>query len=57
MCPVCLAAAALVAVKATSAGGLAAFAILKVRPKTAALHIPTELETKEDRNVHHDDCN
>ncbi|MGA9672146.1 MAG: hypothetical protein WBQ94_23235 [Terracidiphilus sp.] len=55
MCPVCLAAAALVAVKATSTGGLAALAIMKTRAKTIAPKIPIEPGTKEDQNVQHYD--
>jgi hypothetical protein len=57
MCPVCIAAAALVAVKATSSGGLAAFAIMKIRAKRIAHQIPIEPGTKEDHHVQHDDRN
>jgi hypothetical protein len=62
MCPVCLAAAALVAVKATSSGGFAALVINKVRAKNAAHEFPTQPGMKEDHHVEydnfeHDDCN
>jgi hypothetical protein len=57
MCPVCLAAAALVAVKATSAGGLAALVIKKIHAKTIAHEFPIEPETKEDQHVQHHDRN
>jgi len=33
MCPACMAAAAMIAAKATSAGGLTVFAVKKLRPK------------------------
>ena len=36
MCPACMATAAAIAVKATSAGGLAALAVKKLLPKTKA---------------------
>jgi hypothetical protein len=55
MCPVCLAAAALVAIKATSTGGLAALAIMKTRAKTIVHQTPIEPGTKEDQNVQHHD--
>jgi hypothetical protein len=57
MCPVCLAAAALIAVKATSTGGLAALVIKRVRTKNIAHQIPVEPRTKEDQNVQHYNCN
>jgi hypothetical protein len=57
MCPICLAAAALVAVKATSTSGLAAFAIYKFRAKNVAHQIPIEPRTKEDQNVQQPDRN
>jgi hypothetical protein len=57
MCPVCLAAAALVAVKAASTGGLAALAIQKIRANNVARQIPMEPGNKEDQNVQHHDCN
>jgi hypothetical protein len=57
MCPVCLAAAAMIAVKATSTGSLAALAISRIRAKTVAHQIPTELGTKEDQHVQHHDRN
>jgi hypothetical protein len=55
MCPICLAAAALVAIKATSTGGLAALAIIKTRAKTIVHQTPIEPGTKEDQNVQHHD--
>jgi hypothetical protein len=57
MCPVCLAAAALIAVKATSTGGLAALVIKRVRTTNIAHQIPVEPRTKEDQNVQHYNCN
>jgi hypothetical protein len=63
MCPVCVAAAALIAVKASSTLGLAALAINKVSAKNFAHEFPTQIEnptraqSKEDQNVQHDDCN
>jgi hypothetical protein len=57
MCPICLAAAALIAFKATSTGGLAALAIMKVRAKTVAREIPIVPGNKEDQNVQHPHCN
>ncbi len=51
MCPICLAAAALVAVKATSTGGLATFAVCKTRAKNVARQIPTEPETKPETKL------
>jgi hypothetical protein len=56
MCPVCLAAAALIAVKATSTAGLAVLAINRVRAKNFAHQFPIQTEKKEDQNVDHDDC-
>jgi hypothetical protein len=55
MCPVCLAAAALVAAKATSTGGLAALVINRVRAKNLAHEIPIQPEIKEDQNVQHNE--
>jgi hypothetical protein len=57
MCPICLAAAALLAVKATSAASLAALAINRVRAKNLAHEFPMQPENKEDQNGQHDDCN
>jgi hypothetical protein len=57
MCPICLAAAALLAVKATSAASLAALAINRVRAKNLAREFPMQPENKEDQNGQHDDCN
>jgi hypothetical protein len=57
MCPICLAAAALIVVKATSTGGLAALTVMKIRAKTVAHELPIEPETKEDQNVQHYNCN
>ena len=56
MCPVCLAAAALMAAKATSGSALAAIAYRKIYGKAIANEIPTELEAEEDQNVQHHDC-
>jgi len=57
MCPVCLAAVALVAVKATSTGGLAALVVMKIRSKKTAHQIPIQSGTKEDQYVQHPDRN
>ncbi|MGA2652037.1 MAG: hypothetical protein ABSF28_16005 [Terracidiphilus sp.] len=55
MCPVCIATAALFAVKATSGSALAALAYRKIYGKTIPNEIPIEPETKEDQHVHHHD--
>jgi hypothetical protein len=50
MCPICLAAAALIAVKVTSTGGLAAIVIKNLRATNLAHEFPTEPEIKEDQH-------
>jgi hypothetical protein len=59
MCPVCLAAAALLAGKATGAGGLAAVALRKLstrkRPGESSQPIHTQIQAKEDGDGKHDD--
>jgi hypothetical protein len=57
MCPVCLAAAALFAIKATSGSALAAIAYRKIYGKPVEGGNPIESETKEDQHVHHHDRN
>jgi hypothetical protein len=57
MCPVCLAAAALFAIKATSGSALAAIAYRKIYGKPVEGESPIEPETKEDQHVHHHDSN
>jgi len=57
MCPVCLAAAALFAIKATSGSALAAIAYRKIYGKPIEDENPTEHEAKEDQHVHHYDSN
>jgi hypothetical protein len=57
MCPVCLAAAALFAIKATSGSALAAIAYRKIYGKPIEDESPIEPETKEDQHVHHHDRN
>jgi hypothetical protein len=49
MCPVCLAAAMLIAVSVTSTGGLAAVAMKKFGVKNAADNSPAPTPSKEDR--------
>jgi len=48
MCPVCLTTAMLIAVSATSTGGLAAFAIKKFGVKNAVDNHPAPTPSKED---------
>jgi hypothetical protein len=61
MCPVCLAAAALFAVKATSGSALAALAYRKIYGKPLESQNPTQSETKpetkEEQHVQHHDRN
>jgi hypothetical protein len=57
MCPVCLAAAALFAVKATSGSALAAIAFRKIHGKPIEPETPKQPETKEDQYVQHHDSN
>jgi hypothetical protein len=57
MCPVCLAAVALFAVKATSGSALAAIAYRKIHGKPIKSETPTQSETKEDQHVQHHDRN
>jgi len=62
MCPVCLVVAALVAGKVTGAGGLAAVAVSKFRPRSGAEKAPApiataHIKTKEDRNDKQHDFN
>jgi hypothetical protein len=48
MCPACMATAAVIAVKATSAGGLTALAVKMLRPKTKAEPIDLNPQTLGD---------
>jgi hypothetical protein len=48
MCPVCIAAAALVAIKFAGTGGLTLLAVKRLNKKQAAIPIPTKSEQKED---------
>ena len=57
MCPVCLAAAALFAIKATSGSALAAIAYQKIYGKPIEDENLIEPATKEDQHVQHDDSN
>jgi hypothetical protein len=57
MCPVCLAAAALFAIKATSGSALAAIAYRKIHGKPIEDENPIEQETMEDQNVQHHHSN
>ena len=57
MCPVCLAAAALFAIKATSGSALAAIAYRKIYGKPIEDESPIEPETTEDQNVQHHHSN
>jgi hypothetical protein len=57
MCPVCLAAAALFAIKATSGSALAAIAYRKIYGKPIEDENLIEPATKEDQHVQHDDSN
>ena len=57
MCPVCLAAAALFAIKATSGSALAAIAYRKIHGKPIEGENPIEQETMEDQNVQHHHSN
>ena len=50
MCPACIAAAALIAIGATGAGGLTAFAVSTLGKKRVAPTIPVQSESKEDRH-------
>jgi hypothetical protein len=50
MCPVCIATAAWFATGATSAGGLTALAIRKLRAKNGAQATPPQLPSQEDRS-------
>ncbi|HTU63312.1 MAG TPA: hypothetical protein VMF89_32850 [Polyangiales bacterium] len=49
MCPACLAAAAAFALKAASAGGVAAYAVTKLRAKAKTHPKPIEPRTPGDR--------
>ena len=53
MCPICLATAALFAIKATSGSALAALAYRKIHGKTLENQTPNQPETKEDQHVQH----
>ena len=61
MCPVCLAAAALLAGKAAGTVGLAALAAGKFRGRNVMKQVqkptPTPTNAKEDRNGQHHDSN
>ena len=57
MCPVCLAATALFAIKATSGSALAAIAYRKLHGKPIEDEIPAESAPKEDQHVYHHDSN
>jgi hypothetical protein len=57
MCPVCLAATALFAIKATSGSALAALAIRKIYGKNAEDLVPIQPIIKEDQHVQHHDSN
>jgi hypothetical protein len=50
MCPTCLAAAALLAAKVASAGGIAAVFTQKFRTKVGAKHASTTNNAKENKN-------
>jgi len=50
MCPVCLATAALIAGKATSAGGLAAIALQKIHKASTARKVLEQNKSKENPN-------
>jgi hypothetical protein len=50
MCPLCLATAAVIAGKATSTGGLAAFVIRKFYPKRPRTKLYTQNKSKENHN-------
>jgi hypothetical protein len=50
MCPVCIAAAVVLAGKITSTGGLAAIAIRKVGGRSAVDTHPAQTPSKEDRH-------
>jgi hypothetical protein len=50
MCPICIAAAAWFAAGATSAGGLTALAVGKLRARSGAQQTPPQHESKEDRS-------
>jgi hypothetical protein len=47
MCPACIVAAALIAGKATSTGGLTAVIVTKFRPKNVANKVCTQTKSKE----------
>jgi hypothetical protein len=57
MCPVCLAAAALLAGKTAGTVGLAALVAGKFRAGNVTKQVPKPTKEKEDRNVHHHDRN
>jgi hypothetical protein len=50
MCPVCIAAAAVLACKATTTGGVTLLAVKKFFHKSVAIQIPITNPPKEDRN-------
>ena len=50
MCPVCIAAAAVLACKATTTGGVTLLAVKKLFNKSTAIEIPITNPSKEDRN-------
>jgi len=52
MCPVCITTAALIASSATSAGGLASLVVKKLRTKSVADNLPTQIQSKENHDGH-----
>ncbi len=50
MCPVCIAAAALFAAKATAVGGVTVLAVKKLFSKNSASQFPTTNPPEEDRH-------
>ena len=55
MCPVCLATAAIIAAKATGAGGLTALVATTFRKKKSDGKFPMPTKEKEDRDGHEHD--